>query len=275
MKIITTLFLFVALSSAIGQEPIEVKIQDRPSSVGVHPAFEVIVPQATRFEAIDVLKSDFLPRGLFKKNAKVKKVKDEWLVDDVLLEDITSNPLDVITQVSSFPGHIYVRFFFRGIDGFLGEPNISPQATDAALQFVRDYGVKLYRQAVESELAEEEGQLRKLTKSLDRLSRKNNNFDDRVGDALQTQQDMDYEAVSRKMELKEAERSSYVGSEQLDDMEDQLKSTEKELKKAKKEEARMKRKIRKNEKEQRDLVLEIEKQEEKIEQIKQKLDNIR
>jgi hypothetical protein len=275
MKIIATLFLFVAFISAIGQEPIEVKIQDRPSSVGVHPAFETVVPQATRFEAIDVLKTDFLPRGLFKKNAKVKKVKDEWLVDNVVLEDITSNPLDLITQVSSFPGHIYVRFFFRGADGFLGEEGISPQTTEAASQFVRNYGVKLYRQAVESELAEEEKQLSKLKNSLDRLGRKNNTFDDRIGDALQTQQDVDYEADSRKMELKEAERSSYVGSEQLEEMEDQLKSTEKELTKAKREEARMKRKIGKNEKEQRDLVLEIEKQEEKVQRVKEKLDNIR
>ena len=275
MKIIATLFWFVVCTSAIGQEPIEVKIEDRPSSVGVHPAFETVVPQATRFEAIDVLKTDFLPRGLFKKNAKLKKIKDEWLVDDVVLDDITSKPLDVITQVSSFPGHIYIRFFFRGADGFLGEEGISPQTTEAASQFVRSYGVELYRHAVENELAEEEKQLRKLEKSLNRLGRKNNTFDDRIGDAMQTQQDMDYEANSRKAELKEAERSSYVGSEQLEEMEDQLKSTEKELNKAKREEARMKRKIRKNEKEQRELVLEIEKQEDKVEQVKQKLDTIR
>jgi hypothetical protein len=265
----------MAFIHALAQEPIEVKIEQRPSSLGIHPAFEVVIPQATSDLAIDVLKKDYLPGGFLKKNTKVEKEKDEWLVDKVVLEDITSGPLDVITQVSSFPGHIYVRFFFRDGEGFLGSEEASSPVTDAASRFVRNYGVKVYARAVEEELKTEEKELKKLENDRDKLISRNKNYDDRIDDAKKDQKEIDDETSYQRNDLREAKRSSGIGSEQLDEMEKELKTTEKELKKAKKEEARFDRKVSKNEKEQREIIRAIEIQEEKVEQVKQKLENIR
>src|SRR5680860_1215631 len=108
MKLFITLVLLFELTSVMGQMPIEVKIEERPSSIGLHSAFEVVVPQATPSEAIDLMKKTITPRSLFKKSPKMEKVKDEWIVRGVIISDITNMPLDVIAQVSSFPDNLYV-----------------------------------------------------------------------------------------------------------------------------------------------------------------------
>ena len=275
MKIAVTIFFVFVFISVMGQEPIEVSIVQRPSSQGMNPAFEVLVPQATPDEAIDLLKKTISPGGIFRKNKKVEKVEDEWQVDGVVINDITSRPLDVITQVSSFPGHIYVRMFFQSNGEFLGAENDTVQITEAAQKFVREYGVDLYRLAVEKELKEEEKELRKLENDLDRLERKNNNFDDKADDARKDQKDFDDETDYQRKDLREAKRSDEYSEEELDRMEKDLKSSEKDLKKAKKAEAKFERKMDKNEREQRELTREIEKQEEVIDKVKEKLDNIR
>jgi hypothetical protein len=274
MKTLLTIFLVFTFLGLLGQEPIVANIENRPSSQGVHPAFEVLVPQATPDEAIDLLKKTISPGGLFKKNPKVEKVEDEWQIDGVVINDITSRPLDVIAQVSSFPGHIYVRMFFQSNGEFLGAENDTVQITEAAQEFVREYGVDLYRLAVEKELKEEEKELRKLENDLDRLERKNNNFDDKADDARKDQKDFNDETDYQRKDLRQAKRSEEYSEEELDIMEKDLKSAEKDLKKAKKEEAKFERKMDKNEKEQREIKHEIEKQEEKVEQVKQKLENI-
>ena len=275
MKLVLSILLLLAFVQLRGQEPIEVKIEDRPSSLGVYPAFEVLVPQATTGEAIDFLKKTIGSRGLFKRNPKLEKVKDEWHVDDVLINSITSKPLDLITQISSFPGHIYVRMFFQNNGKFLGAESDTLQATEAALEFVREYGVDLYILAVEKELKEEERELRKLEKDLKRLSRQNNNYEEKIDDAQSEQKTLDDETDYQRADLRNAKRSEEVSGEALEEMEKELKSAEKELKKAKRYEARFERKSDKNEKEHREISRLVSKQEEVIERVKEKLENIR
>ena len=275
MKTLLTIFLVFTFLGLLGQEPIVANIENRPSSQGVHSAFEVLVPQATPDEAIDLLKETIVPGGLFKKNPKLEKVEDEWHVDGVVINEITSRPLDVIAQVSSFPGHIYVRIFFQNNGVFLGAENDSLQATEAAMDFVRNYGVDLYILAVETELKEEEKELRKLENNLNKLDRKNNNFDDKIDDARNDQKDFDDNVDFQRRDLRQAKRSDEISREELEMMEKELKAAEKDLKKAQRQESKFERKMGKNEKEQREIVREIEMQEEKVEQVKQKLENIR
>ena len=275
MKTLLISFFCFAVVSAIGQEPIEVKIENRPSSVGVNPAFEVVVPQATPDEAIDLVKETISPRGVFKKNPKVKKVEDEWHVSGVAIDEIMSRPLDVITQVSSYTGHIYVRFFFQRDGEFIGDESFPVSTEYAAKQFVHEYAVELYTLAVEKELKEAKKDLQKLENTLDKLGRKNSSFDDKINDAQKDQNDFDYEADYQRSDLRQAKNSEELSSEELKELEKELKSVEKELKKAKKEEARFDRKMNKNQKEQREITREIVKQEEVIKNIKHKLANIR
>lgn len=256
MRPILTLFLLFVLTQIMGQEPIEVTIQDRPSSRGIQTAFEVVVPQATTADAIDLWKKTIIERRLFKKSAKMEKVKDEWIVNNIVISDITSLPLNIITQVSSFPGRIYVRTFLQTEGGFIGSSGSSQQTTDAASEYFRNYGVDLYRLAVEKELAEEEKELKELKKDADKLVRKNDTYQEKIEDVVSEKDDLQGDLISVSDEL-------------------QQKSTEKDINKAERAESRFNRKVKKNEKSQKDKAREIEKQEKKVEEVKTKLGNIR
>lgn len=280
MKKLFLILLMVAGLGATAQEPIEVKVEERPSSQGVVTAFEVVVPQATSKDAIELWKKTIMPGGLFKKNPKMEKVKDEWIVRDIVISDITSLPLNVMTQVSSFPGNIYVRVFFQSEGGFLGSPGSSEATTEAATRYVRDYAVELYKQAVEKELKAEEAELRKAENDLNAMQRKNKSFNRKVNDAQKEQGALKEEVNQQEkmLENKEYINLEVSGNDKRtpqEEMEKELKDTEKDLKKAQKSQSKFERKISKNERSQRNKEDEIAKQKIKVEEVKTKLKNIR
>ncbi len=274
MKKYISLLLFLIATSLIAQEPIIVKVENRPSSLGIQPAFEIMVPQATQNEAIDLWKKTIVLPALFKKTSKMKKVKDEWLVNNVLVDEIAPFPLDVITQVSTFPGHIYVRIFLQNENGFLGAD--STQQTDAAIQFVRDYGVELYRLAVEKELRAEERRLKSYERDLNQLIRKNKSYDRKKEDVEHERETLQEEARYQE-EILKSERVVLSENPEAarETAREELKDTEKDIKKARRAASRFDRKTRKNVQNQKDKVREIEKQRIKVEELQNKLDNIR
>ena len=119
MKIVITFLLIFGFFYVSAQDTIKVNIEQRPTSFGIQPGFEMMVPQATPNEAIDLWKKTITPKKFLKKTPKMKKIKDEWWVNNIIIDDITSMPLNVITQVSSYPGHIYIRIFFQSEGGFI------------------------------------------------------------------------------------------------------------------------------------------------------------
>lgn len=274
--ICTLLFVWIVLGIQ-AQIPIVVKIEQRPSSQGVQPAFEVMVPQATSTEAIDLWKETIMPKGLFKKGPKMEKVKDEWLVNNVLISDITSSPLNVITQVSSFTGNIYVRIFLQTETGFLGPVGSSPEAVDAANRYIRNYAVDLYRQAVTKELRQEEKELKELENSLGRLQKQNRSYNKQITEAQRDEKDLKNEALQNEELLRSQQNmitlgnTAESGKEQL---EKQVKDTHKDIDKNKKEQYKYSRKVSKNEREQRDKISAIERQKMKVEEVRKKLGGI-
>ena len=76
MKTYFTLFFCLTVVIVFGQTPIEVKIIEHHSSLGKQTAFEVMVPQSTSDDAIDLWKKTISPDGLFKKSVKIEKVKE-------------------------------------------------------------------------------------------------------------------------------------------------------------------------------------------------------
>ncbi|HPJ78719.1 MAG TPA: hypothetical protein P5086_10110 [Prolixibacteraceae bacterium] len=280
MKRMIFLLMMAGWLGAAAQEPIEVKVEQRPSSQGVVSAFEVVVPQATPKEAIELWKKTILPGGLFKKTPKMEKVKDEWIVRDIVVRDITHLPLNAYTQVSTFPGNIYVRIFLQSEGGFLGSPGSAEATTEAATRYIREYAVALYKQAVEKELKTEEARLRKLENELNAMHRKNKSYNRKATEAQKEQGALKEEV---KLQEQELENKEYIYLENAGDnktspqeeMEKQLKETEKDLKKAQKSQSKFERKISKNERSQRNKEDEISKQKVKVEEVKTKLTNIR
>jgi hypothetical protein len=277
--ICTLLFVWMVLGSQ-AQIPIVVKIEQRPSSLGVQPAFEVMVPQATAKEAIDLWKQTIIPKGLFKKVPKMEKVKDEWLVNNVMISDITTSPLNVITQVSSFTGNIYIRIFLQTENGFLGPVGSSMEAVDAANRYIRNYGVDLYRQAVTKELRLEEKELKDLENSLVRLQRQNRGFNNKITDAQKDEKDLKNEALQNEELLRSQQNMITLGntgtenSTARDQLEKQVKGTRKDIEKNQKDQYKFSRKVSKNEREQRDKISAIERQKMKVEEVRKKLGGI-
>lgn len=276
MKTLLTFLISILFIQVIAQDSIKVNVEQRPTSFGIQTGFEMVVPQATPDEAIDLWKKTITPKEFLKKTPKTKKIKDEWWTNNIVVKEITSMPLTVITQISSFPGHIYVRVFFQSENGFLGSSGSAENITEAAKNYVRNYGVDLYRLAVENELNDEERKLAVLEKKLKQLERKNKSFGESISEVKQDQALLNSE-VRIQSDLLNNDQTNTIGASSQtadDELKSNLKTAEKELKRAQKAEDRYNRKIRKNEKEQRNLILDIEKQQEKVEMIKVKLNNI-
>lgn len=281
MKTLFTLLLILAGSVLHAQVPIEVKIEQRPSSKGIQPSFEVMVPQATANDAIDLWKKTIVPGKLFKKTPKMSKAKDEFIVDNVLISDITAMPLNVLTQVSSFTGSIYFRAFFQTEAGFLGSEGSSEEVVSAASRFVRDYAVQLYRQAVGKELKQEERKLKDLENKLSRLQRQNRNFNNKISDAQRDEMDLKNEALQNEELLKNQQNVIQVDSTDLnaakarEQMEKQFRDNQKDITKSQKSQNRYSRKAYKNQKDQREKINQIGRQRERVQEVQIKLDNIR
>lgn len=273
MKTILTWLLGFATVAAMAQESIEVKVEERPSSQGVQAAFEVTVPQATPREAIDLWKKTITPSNLFKKTPKMEKVKDEWQVSNVTISEIASQPLNVITQVSDFPEHIYIRIFMYNQVGFLGDG--SPAQTAAATKYIRNYAVKLYRQAVEKELKEEKQTQKALERDLKNLVSKNKSYNSKQADAEQEKAELEQEAQSQQELIDQNGMVLTVNSEATREAANkELKSTEKDIKRAGRAASRFRLKARQNERDQKEKEREIEKQKKKVEEVRTKLENI-
>jgi hypothetical protein len=267
---ITLLFLLIA-ANVFAQETIEVKVKNHHSSFGNHPAYDVVVPQATAKDAIDLFKKTISPDGLFKKSVKAEKIKDEWHIDAVVIDKISTKPLNVIAQISEYPNNLNLRFFFQTEDGFLGSDSLPAKASEAATQFIYDYSVDLYRQAVEEELKYEEKVLKSLENDLDKLEKDNKKYISKMNDAKQESKELTGITNSHQESLSQNINLGLSNEE----TNKQLKDSKKDLKKSKKEEAKFEKKADKNVKEQKDKAEEIEAQQQKVEEVNTKLNNIK
>ncbi len=280
MRTFITFLLLTAVINVMAQMPVEVKVVDRPSSLGVQSAFEVVVPQAKTNDAIDLWKKTIIPGGLFKKNPKMEKQKDEWIVNNVVINDITSTPLNVFTQISSFPENIYIRIFLQSEGGFLGSAGSSPQTTMAANNFIRNYAVDLYKQAVEKELKQEQNKLSSLENNQNKLYRQNKSFNNKIEDARRNESELKGEARQNEMLKNYQDSIQYINLNPNDDkarekLDKEIKSTEKDLNRSQRSQSKYERKVNKNLKDQRGKADEIEKQKLHVREIKIKLENIR
>ncbi len=273
-RLITFLFI-LSLTEAFAQQPLEVKVEQRPSSQGVQAAFEVAVPQATADDAVKLWEKTLTGGGILKKSPKMENVKDEWIIRDIIIGDISPEPLNSFTQVSSFPGHIYVRIFLQKENEFLGAEGSSPQVTDAASRFIRNYAVELYKQAVEKELKEEEKKLTSLENDYDKMTRQNKSFNKKIDKAEKEESSLRSDLKDEKKLLKDTRKSDSPGDLNEEELEKSIKDVNKDIKKAEKAQSKFEKKIDKNEEEQEELEEEIEIQRVKVNEVKEKLKNIR
>jgi len=288
MKKLLLFALLLWLAPTYAQDTIRVITQERPSSKGLQPAFEVAVPQATTKEAIALWQETLVPKkflNVLKKTPKLKKEKDEWIMRDVLLKEISSQPLTVYTRVTNFTGKLYFTAFFSGENGFLGSATAPLYANEAASAFVRNFGVDLYRQAVGKELKAEENKLKSLEKDLKGLKKKRGSYENKIKDKKAEISDLN--AGTRETEMRIDRRQNYndqgqnpaaveaVRSTTTEELQKQLKAEKKDIKKANRSVRSTERKVNKNLKAQSDKLNEIDRQKVRIEEVKVKLSRIK
>lgn len=288
MKKYILLFLVFAGLAAFAQEEIKVSIQERPSSQGLQPAFEVEIPQATTNDAIHILERTLAPRGffgMFRKSPKLIPEKDEWIMRDIEIKKISDSPLNVYAQVSTFPERIFVKIFFQENDNFIGFTESSNAKNENISRFVRDYAVEVYRHAVEKELNHEEGILKSLENDLRKMGRQQSSFEQRVKNLKSDNNDMRNEIKEFEMRLgrkQSFQAEGEVAQIVLEQHETDLKQLQKDIRKNQKTIRTNERRISKYEtkgkrnlKDQRDLLNSIDNQKIVVGEIRNKLSNIR
>lgn len=277
--------LMLAGMTCIAQEEIIVNMQERPSSQGLQPSFEVEIPQATSADAIRILERTLAPRRLFSKNQRFVQDRDEWIMQDINVKKISSSPLSVITQVSSFPEKIFVRIFFRDEQGFIGSSETMSVKTDDASKFVRDYALEVYRYAVEKELQAEQRILRSLEQDLRKMGRQQSSNERKISNLKSDNIEMRNEIRNYEMRMQRKESFNATGESAqivLEQHETDTKQLQKDIRSNQRKINRNERRISKFERQtnrslrdQRDVLDQIDRQKILINEVETKLRNIR
>ena len=181
-NIIYFVFLLFTIN-AFSQHEIIINIVERPSSMGLAPAFETTIP------AVDLKMADELFEkvisserffGLIRKRTANIKEGHERITEEFVLESVSRSPMMVLFQVTDFSSQTYLRFFFKLDEGFLGAPGVGSKSEIAnAEKFVHGYAVKLYAQTLSEKISEEEDVYSKLKKKYNKLERRKKRIEKR------------------------------------------------------------------------------------------------
>jgi hypothetical protein len=283
-KLIFVLLMLAGLTS-MAQEEIIVNMQERPSSQGLQPAFEVEIPQATSPDALRILERTLSPRRLFSKNQKFVQESDEWIMRGVDVKKISSSPLTVIAQVSSFPERIFVRIFLSDDLGFVGSSESMSAKADDASRFVRDYALEVYRDAVEKELRSEQNILRSLEQDLRKMGRRQSSNDRKINNLKSDNLEMRNEIRNYEMRMQRKDSFNATGESAqivLEQHETDTKQLQKDIRSNQRKINRNERRISKFERQanrsvrdQRDILDQIDRQKIVVNEVETKLRNIR
>lgn len=283
-KLIFVMLMLAGLTSK-AQEEIIVNLQERPSSLGLQPAFEVEIPQAKSTDAVRILERTLAPSRIFRKNQKFVQQSDEWIMREVDVKRISSSPLTAIAQVSSFPERISIRIFFSDEQGFIGSPESMTAKTEDASRFVRDYALDVYRDAVEKELRNEQNILRSLEQDLRKMGRQQGSNERKISnlksDNLEMRNELrDYEMrMQRKNSFNATGESAQIVLEQHEEDTKQLqrdiRSNQRKINRNERRISKFERQANRNIRDQRDILDQIDRQKIVVTQVETKLRNIR
>ncbi len=289
MKTIIASFVCMFFVLSLGaQENIQVKIQQRPSSKGIKPCFEVAIPQATSKDAIKLWEKALVPPGIlnvFKKTPKLEKQKDEWVMSGVEVSQVSAGAMNVIARFTELKDRVFVMAFFEANGIFIGEQRSADTASASA--FVRDYALTVYRDAVEKELSEEKRKLKDLERGQKKYENQKSSYEARIKDLKSDQLTLEAQLKEQRMRLNsdDALLIPMSGSGQTaspgdlkarqEALQKEVKSNEKDLNKIERKISQNEKKIRQNLRSQSDILSKIESQKAVVRGVEQKLRNIR
>lgn len=289
MKTLLSLaFIALAYVSVLAQEKVEVDVSQKEMSEGTQTAFTVLIPESTQkivkkewskfinersvFEFATKGTSQTFEKAVLgisnifssdkkeysKKSLKVEEQGNELVVHNVMHEDISSQQLDVIAQISSVESGVYLSSFFKYADSvFISESNVPEDTYNSIKEYVRQFGVETYKVVVEDQIKQEEKELKKQEGVLKDSQRDNKQLDKSIGryEAEIDEYEYNIKALERDIvgiderldEHKTSLRNAKKKSAEYDLIKETLKGIEKEHKRNLRDQKSNKKKIKRNE----------------------------
>ena len=219
-------------------EEVVVNTEEKEFSKGKQPAVIVTIPQATANDVEDAM-SKMIKSGIFR---KVDKSGGELSATETTLKKISDQPMNIYGKVMPGEGSTEVWAFFEQDSSFLNASD-NPREFTEAKAVMRDFGVEVYKAAVEEELEKEEEKLEDLEDNLQKMRKDNLDFQEeiRLSQSRISDKEGDINANKGEQERKrnEIEQQKNVVRNSSGDAkkeeEKKLKSLEKDLKKLQKD----------------------------------------
>lgn len=287
MRSLLLLILVFTANLITAQETLSVRIMERQTSLGLQPAYEVEIPQATSRDAIRILERKLVPGGIasmFSKKPKFVQEKDEWIMRGVSVKLISNTPLNIFSQVTEFPEQILVKLFFQEGEVFIGKDSLNVSTRDAK-NFVREFAVEVYRDAVGKELSGEQNILRSLERDLRQMGRKQSSNERKISNLKSNNQDLRSENREYEMRLKRKDSFQAEGEGTVIIMEQHetdakqlnknIRSNDRKIKSNERRITKFERQGNRNLQDQGDLLNSIDRQKIKINEVRTKLQNIK
>ena len=209
--LLTSVVLLLSLLS-FAQQNVEVTVSEKEMSKGKQTAIVVFVPEAKA----ELMESEwkkfinersvfeFLTKGtsqtvekvftgisnLFTKNKKdysspslkVEKVGSEWIVRNVIHEEITNNHIDVYALITENSEGAHLSSFFQYSDSvFIGEENVTPDVFLSLKNYIGEFGLETFRRVVEEQVTAERNILSEMENELKKLENKNKSLYNSIG----------------------------------------------------------------------------------------------
>lgn len=284
MKKLLFILAMLIVVPAMAQKELTVTVAEKHSSKGKVSGFEVEIPQATTKDAISLLEKTLVSKGLFKKTPKLVKENDEWIMRGVVVDRIAADSLNVYAQAASFSDRALVTLFFETPKGFVGNADDEGNIIEAAKDYVRDYAVTVYRDAVEKELKSEESKLKSLQNDLSKAEKQESNNDKQISS-------LKSEINSAKAKVTETEglilqNKSAIKLDEANTVTAELEAKNKELQKEADKQSKqikqsenkikqLEKKISEGQSEQKSIKAQIDRQQATVDGVKTKLANIK
>jgi DNA repair exonuclease SbcCD ATPase subunit len=248
------------------QETIEVKVEKAGMSKGMQTAYIVEVPMA----ALKDVQQNWIKRLQQNIKTKVVQVKDEYVLSNAVIAEITTDTISVYSLFIGKEGRVLMNVFIETDSVFFSpqedKTQLSAEKTDNAIKnYVRNFAVEQYRLAAGNALKAEQKILEGLENDLKKLIKDNenmvkeissleNNIEKKEREIKNLDQEIDLKnqgLLSHKssMALLAVEAEKKAAQDKEKELDKEVKKLEKERVNAKNDISGMKADIEKNNKE--------------------------
>ena len=282
------------------QTKIEITEKKITMSKGEQPAFIVEIPQAN----VENVKKSW--SKLIRQNTKSKVTEDgkEIVILNTLINSISDSLINIYSAVIQSDSAVKLISLFEIDSTFFSfegdKKDMNYESTYQGIKhFLYDFAVDEYKKAVEEELKEESKELKDLNNEMEKLVKqtesylkkiKHNESDSLNAEAQIASLEIDKQRKQAEIDSKKESMSSVAGDKELmNEAKKHLKNLEKERKKIEKEidkykdeivechseNVELKRDVEENNKHKEELILTIQKQQETVKKVTEKLENIK